>query len=235
MKPCELIIATELAKVLSKSALQTFSLSRAWGFDDPSADDVVKTLKDLRDVQSSALIIGGMALLFHGYERLTTNVDLLYSLDDSHILERLESYFRIESVSKIGWHRLLHKETNFPLRLVPEGYKAAFGVIPGPDRIGGKDGFVSLDGLIWLKLISIKGRDPVDIIEMAKIKSIGLHTIKDKLPIDIQERFEGLFAIAMKEIENDPHRLPDEIVERERIRKERIEAARARRNAKAKR
>ncbi len=195
-----------MAATLTASHLTAFNFAKAWGFvKTPSADEILATLKDLQPVQGSSLVIGGLAVGYHGWERVTGDVDILYAHADGLILQRLKKDFKIVLKAKNGWHHLEHRKTKVRLELIPEGGLATYGFIPGPKTVGGEGGFISLHGLAWLKLVSGRSQDIADLVQLAKIRMDDMRAAKDRLPPELQPRFEEVLVQAQKELDFDPH------------------------------
>lgn len=172
-------------------------------------EEMARTLADFQKVQGRALVIGGVAVIHHGYRRYTHDVDALYSYHDAGILKRLESDFRLVLRAESGWHHLEHRETGVRLELIPEGGLTTYGFIPAPKTAGGENGVISLSGLIWLKLVSGRSKDDADVIEVAKVRMAEVEACLAKLPSELHERFNELIARAKRELANDPSRRPD--------------------------
>lgn len=192
--------------ILTASQLATFEFARGCGLKTPSATDIERTLEDLRQAQGTALIIGGMAVIRYGYERLTKDIDILYAHADGNILNRLDACFKIVLKAVNGWHHLEHRQTGVRLELIPEGGLTTYGFIPGPQTVGGADGFISLFGLVWLKLVSGRAKDDADIVEIAKQNMVTVADLRDKFHPELQDRFDAVIVRAKKEIENNPNR-----------------------------
>ena len=176
----------------------------------PSAEDIARTLDDLRKVQGPALIIGGIAVIHHGYERFTKDIDILYNeYHDPRILERLAPYFKVVLKAASGWHHLAHRKTHVRLKLVPEGRLTTYGFIPSAGKVRGEGGLVSVLGLVWLKLVSGRARDEGDVVELLKLHMSEMSGLGDKLPPELRERFTALLARAKRELETDPNLNPD--------------------------
>lgn len=209
--PAERIMAEA---VLTASQLATFDFARGAGaVQTPSSEDLARALEDLRKVQGSALIAGGVAVIHYGYERSTKDVDVLYAYVDSKILERLKPYFKLVKKLKSGWHKLEHRETGVRLELIPEAALGTYGFIPGPKTVGGDGTFISLLGLVWLKLVAGRSKDEPDVVELAKIRFGELEALREKLPLELRDRFAELLAQAKREIEKDPSRPPEDLAQ----------------------
>jgi hypothetical protein len=190
---------------LTPSQLATFDFVRgAGGMNTPSSEDLQRTLKDFGEVQGSALVAGGMAVIHYGYERSTKDIDALYANADSKILERLKPYFRLTLKSPVGWHHLEHRKTGVRLELIPEGVLGTYGFIPGPKAVGGENGFISLYGLVWLKLISWRPQDRADLDILAKARMSEFAALRERLHPEMLERFDAVIAEAKRDMAFDP-------------------------------
>ncbi|MBI3828329.1 MAG: hypothetical protein HY291_02360 [Planctomycetes bacterium] len=209
------------ATVLRKSHLATFDFmrgavefSRGKGMSKtPPSKDIDRALKDLRKVQGEALLIGGIAVGHHGHERATKDIDILYANWDTKILERLSPYFKVVLKAESGWHHLEHRKNGVRLELIPEGGLTQYGFIPAPKTVGSDDGFITLLGLVWLKLVSGRSQDNTDVIQLAKLRFEDVKRVHEKLPSELRDRLTELLGQARKEMDNDPHRLPDSVKE----------------------
>jgi|GEM_PF-775080 len=198
--------------VLTSAQLATFDFSRGVGaVHTPSSEDLKATLADLSKVLGSALVTGGVAVVHYGYERSTKDIDVLYANHDEYdLLRRLKKDFKLVRKSTSGWHHFDHRKTKVRLELIPEGAVGTYGFIPGPKTVGGDSGFISLLGLVWLKLVAGRGRDIADMIDLAKLRMEEMVALQDRLPPENRERFAEVLAQARKEMAFDPGRLPDD-------------------------
>ena len=192
--------------VLSRSQLAVFDFGRAFGaVDTPSSQNLEHTFQDVSKALGSALVVGGMAVIHHGYERGTQDVDIIYfNHDEADILRRLKKEFKVVTKAKSGWHHLQHRKTKVRLELIPEGGLGTYGFIPSPKVLGSDGGFVSLRGLIWLKLIAGRMQDLADIVILAKQRMKVLRGVKRELPPEFHARYEELLVQAQRELDTDP-------------------------------
>ena len=194
--------------VLKRSYLRTFAFAKAWGFvKTPTPEAILKTVTDAKKVLGDALFIGGIAVGHHGHERTTEDVDILYPNYSEHeFLRALQKDFKIVIKAESGWHQLEHRKTKVRVELIPEGGLGTYGFIPGPKTVGGKDGFISLLGLAWLKLVSARSQDIADLVNLAQKQMRGMHALTAKLPPELRERFQAVLTQAQFEMDNDPLR-----------------------------
>lgn len=180
--------------------------------DTHSSEAIAKTLEDLRNAQGSALIVGGMAVIHYGYRRYTHDADILYAnADEFDLLRRLKKNFKTVLKAQSGWHHLEHRKTKVRLELIPEGGLGTYGFIPGPKTVGGDAGFISLLGLVWMKLVAGRGKDDADLLELAKSRWNEMNSVIERLPPELGERYTELLAKAKRELQHDPGRLPDDL------------------------
>jgi hypothetical protein len=192
---------------LTRSQLATFDFVRTLGgMNTPSSEDLQRTLADLSPVLGSALVIGGMAIVHHGYERSTKDIDILYAnRDEADLLRRLKKSFKIVRKAQSGWHHFEHKKTKVRLELIPEGGLTNYGLIPGPKTVGGQNGFISLLGLVWLKLVSGRLQDTGDLGVLAKLHMPRMRALAEKLPVELHGRYVEILDQAQRELDSDPN------------------------------
>ena len=198
---------------LTPSALATFDFVNAAGasmgrkMQTPDSATISKALADFRAVQDKALIIGGIAVIHYGLERSTKDIDALYfDWDEAGILKRLDEKFKRVNNATNGWHHFQHRETDVRLELIPEGGLTTYGFIPSPKAVGGVDGYISLSGLVWLKLVSRRPRDEADISDLALIRMSDVEACRVHIPTELHECFDAIIARTKQIIANDPNR-----------------------------
>jgi hypothetical protein len=189
---------------LTPTQLDIFDFARHFAMDSIGSDAVENVLSDLKPLLGSALVIGGLAVNYHGYKRYTDDADILYAAADGTILKRLSKKFKLVKKGKSGWHGFEHKATKVRLELVPEGGLTTYGFIPGPHFFGGDNGFLPLLGLVWLKLVAGRLKDDADIAELAKRRFDDVAATREKLPTELLERFDALMARVQRELKSDP-------------------------------
>lgn len=165
-------------------------------------------------------VIGGIAVALHGYERTTSDRDLLASREDA---ERMAAALEQDN----DWQRqdnkefsFLHVPTNCPVEIAASGDPAAEGAIsysfPKLSELamsGSLEGVpvVSLNDLIFLKLIAGRARDHADIMELCKLHmdNIDFEAILARLdPADVarREKLAEIREQAPMEIEAEQQR-----------------------------
>ncbi len=183
-----------------------FDFARGIALTTPSSNDVQKVLEDLKPILGSAIVIGGLAVIHHGYVRATDDADILYAHADVTIFKRLAEKFKVGKKAKNGWHKFEHKATKVRLELIPEGGLTTYGFIPGPHFFGSDNGFLPLWGVMWLKLVSGRAKDEADIIELAVRRLEDVKATRSKLPPEFLERFDAMIVRAKAQIASDPYK-----------------------------
>lgn len=189
---------------LTRSQLETFDWALYFKANKLGARGIQLLLQDLAPRLGTALVVNGLAVVHHGYERYTRDANLLYGNSDSEILHRLSGPFKLIKKSEGGNHCLQHAESEIKLQLIREGTPVQHGVIPGPHLLESDNGFVSLWGLILLKLLRGLALDDADICEVAKRRMTDVYNSRGKLPYDFHARFDKLITQAKFEMEHDP-------------------------------
>jgi len=203
---------------LTQAELEIFAFGKGMemalgGMQVHGPEEMAKTFEDLRKVQGTALVIGGLAVIHYGYQRYTHDIDILYAYSDARILDRLKTDFKLVKKLKSGWHKLEHRKTGVRLELIPEGALGTYGFIPGPKAVGGENGFISLFGLVWLKLISWRPQDRADLDLLAKKRLSEFTALRERLHPEMHERFDQVIAEAKWGMEHDPSQAPDDLTQ----------------------
>lgn len=134
----------------------------------------------LAAVDAEAVLGGGWAVWRHGFlGRVTQDVDIVLAAD------RVEEFLRVAGVSGFDvlpqqpgrWPKLMHKETQIEVDILPEGQrpgtasKPAPTVLPAPSAIGAagtKLRYITLPALVELKLAAGRARDESDVVELVR-------------------------------------------------------------------
>src|SRR5437773_227754 len=129
---------------------------------------VLKTLSRKEGIPMA--IVGGMAAIKHGYERLTQDIDIVVAKQHLDPLIRVAPNYGIKIIWRDphGWHKLSYEAMK--IEIVPEGAQAskdAPTTIPGPRHLGVEDGvdYASLAGWMETKLSSGRRQDQADVVQ----------------------------------------------------------------------
>jgi hypothetical protein len=174
--------------------------------------DKIRYITETYDIPG--VLVGGLAVIKHGYHRTTGNIDVVAAVDQlSKLVESAQKEgFGFDHLGR-GWHRLSYNGVR--VGLVPEGSRAsktAPTLIPGPGRLGVTEGlkFVCLPGLMELKISSGRYKDHSDVIELIKrvrdedIMSCKIHL--EKVHPDYLQKFAELYERAKEEMIQEEER-----------------------------
>jgi len=175
--------------------------------------DVLKTLSQKEAIPIA--IVGDIAAIRHGYERLTNDVDVVIGRQFLDSIIRVAPQYGIKVIwqDPHGWHKLEYEGVR--IEVVPEGAKPnkdAPTTIPGPSQLGVPDGlgYASLEGWMETKLGAGRRQDQADVVQVLKklnpaaIASVrahiaGVHAIYLRL-------FEELLVAAGEEKQQEQER-----------------------------
>lgn len=183
---------------------------------DPKLEAALDALKDLSRKEAIPFaIVGGLAAIYHGYERLTVDVDVVVGEDALDIVARVAPRYGIKVVWRdpAGWHKLHYEGVN--IDVLPEGglpRKDAPTTIPSPDQLGVREGveYAKLAGWMETKLASYRVRDQADVVQvMKKTTAAMLARVRrhvDKVHQVYLRRFDELLAAAKEEMQQERER-----------------------------
>jgi hypothetical protein len=127
--------------------------------------------KLLEDAGVAFRLVGGVAVVHHGYARTTEDLDVLVASDAP---PRIDAHLASHGFERTSAARLRHVPTGVRVDLLVEGTplpRDATRAYPSPDTLGQspRDPHVtSLRGLVELKLRSHRHRDLADVVELLK-------------------------------------------------------------------
>jgi len=163
-----------------------------------------------------AVLGGGWAVWRHGFVgRVTQDLDVVLPQ------ERIDEFIRTASVagfdalpSRPGrWPKLLHRDTQVQVDILPEGgrpgtaAKLAPTTIPHPDKMGAQPGrlrYMEFPSLIVLKLAAGRVRADADITELLRVnpdKISGLREFVASVHADYAAKFDALSLRAKEQID----------------------------------
>jgi hypothetical protein len=168
----------------------------------------------LLTVRAEAVVAGGWAVWRHGYlGRVTQDVDIVVPAEAIDELLRVAAVSGFEVFPPRGavWPKLRHKESDVNVDLLPEGAtpgtasKPAPTTIPHPSRLGAQPSclkYISLAGLIELKLAAGRARDESDVVELVLLNPDRVDAVRRRLATVHEryvERFDELVALAREQ------------------------------------
>jgi hypothetical protein len=146
----------------------------------------------LQATACEAAVGGDWAVWRHGFvNRVTQDIDIVLPVDriEEFLKVAALSGFRVLSSVPGRWPKLLHKETDVQVDILPEGERPgsppelAPTTIPSPRKLGAVPGaltYLGIDALVELKLAAARFKDKADVVEIlranpSEIDSIRMH------------------------------------------------------------
>lgn len=160
-------------------------------------------------------IVGGLAAIYHGYERFTKDIDIAVRSSNLDVLARVAPRYGIKVIWKDpeGWHKLQCEGVS--IDVVPEGRKPrkdAPTMIPSPEHLGVRKGagYAKLAGWMETKLGSFRVQDQADVVQVIKLTSAATvrrtRKFLGKAHTIYLQRFDELLAAAKDEKEQERER-----------------------------
>lgn len=163
-----------------------------------------------------AVMGGGWAVWRYGYvARVTQDVDIV--LPETNIADFLRTAplagFEVLAAPAGRWPKVQHKDTDITVDILPEGgrpgvpSRQAPTLIRHPATMGGDESrlkYITLIGLVELKLAADRARDRNDIVELIRANPDELTAIRSHLAtihLDYLSRFEALAKEAAEQDE----------------------------------
>jgi hypothetical protein len=140
--------------------------------------EAIKALQNLSEGEGIPIVmIGEMATIYHGYESVTMDLDVVVSAQDfDQIIKPCLKYgFEIRGYNSGGIHKLLYK--GLEIKVIKEGMFASgsddLKAMPGPADLDVGHGLqcISLPQWVRLKLSGGRIKDRADIVEVIKRKN----------------------------------------------------------------
>ena len=147
----------------------------------------------LEAVGCEAVLAGGWAVWRHGYTaRVTQDIDIVLAADQVDDFLRVASVsgFRILPQPEGRWPKVLHKQTDIRLDILPEGARPGSSSNPAPTTIGhpsemGGSGthlrYIRLPSLVELKVAAGRARDEFDVVELVRENANRVDSIREHL------------------------------------------------------
>jgi len=147
----------------------------------------------LQIVGSEAVLGGGWAVWRHGFHgRMTQDVDIVLPAN------RVDEFLRVAAFSGFDilpqpagrWPKLMHKETDIKVDILPEGERPGTQSNPAPTTMphpaamgaaGARLRYISLHALIELKLAAGRPRDDGDVAELIRANPNEVEAIRAHL------------------------------------------------------
>lgn len=165
----------------------------------------------LQALDCPAVVAGGWAVWRHGYVgRVTEDVDIVLPADriDEFLNAAAFSGFERLPVRPGHWPKVRHKESDIKVDVLPEGAtpgtasRLAPTTIPHPDLLGAEGNtlkYISLSGLIELKLAAGRARDESDVVELIRANAeqvLGIRNHLASVHVRYVSQYDSLVAKA---------------------------------------
>jgi hypothetical protein len=149
-------------------------------------------------------LVGGVAVVHHGYARTTEGVDVLL---ESGGPARLRPALASHGFEAVGELRLRHIPTGVRVDLLVAGSpmpRAGSGAYPSPDALEASPrdaAIVGLAGLFGLKLRARRHRDLADVVELLKgLDELRYTTVESEVERDLRPALADLRRDALEEL-----------------------------------
>ena len=144
------------------------------GQEDSEFDRVLDVLRRLSRKENIPLaIVGGLAAIRFGYERLTQDIDIVVGREHLDTIIRVAPSYGVKVIwhAPDGWHKLSCE--GIKIEVVPEGARAskdAPTTIPSPRQLGVNEGsdYATLEGWMETKLSAARTQDRADVVQVLK-------------------------------------------------------------------
>ena len=176
--------------------------------DLPPVDGALGAVRALlEDAGAKFKIVGGVAVVHHGYARTTVDVDVLLESDGP---AKLRPSLATHGFEEAGELRLRHIPTGVRVDLLVAGApmpRAGSGTYPSPDALAASPrdaGIVGLPGLLGLKLRARRHRDLADVVELLKgLDEVRYTEVEAAVDRDLRPALADLRRDALEELADD--------------------------------
>jgi hypothetical protein len=173
----------------------------------PPVDVALDALRALlEDAGVAFRIVGGVAVIHHGYARTTEDLDVLVAAGSAaHIDAKLAGH----GFERTSVNRLRHVSTGVRVDVLVSGdpLPRGAGVYPSPDSVGAspRDPQVAdLRGLVELKLVAGRHRDIADVVELLKrLDEIRYTELESAVAPAWRPELAGLRRDAIEELQQE--------------------------------
>jgi hypothetical protein len=181
------------------------AFARAMRPDLPAVDQGLAALRAaLAEAGVAYALVGGVAVLHHGYVRSTRDLDLLISRE---ALDRALAALRQHGFERVAERRLHHAPSGVDVDLLVAGEpRPRPGAPPYPDpeqleRSPRENDVVALPGLLELKLVAGRHQDIADVVALLKPLDDGAYLrLEAALPAPLRSTLFALRRDALDEL-----------------------------------
>ncbi len=155
---------------------------------------VVKALDHVLDIlDCEAVVGGGWAVWRHGFlGRVTQNIDVVLPSGQVEEFLRVASLSGFQRLPEVTgrWPKLIHKETDILVDILPEGgrpgtpSRPAATTVPHPSQLGASGTslrYINLPSLVELKIAAGRTQDLADIIRLIQANKDRVEAIREHL------------------------------------------------------
>src|SRR5262245_49155939 len=147
----------------------------------------------LQATNCTSVLAGGWAVWHHGFVgRVTQDLDIVVpaALVDELLRVAGVSGFQVLARPEGRWPKLLHKDTDVEVDLLPEGGRPGTAAHPAPTTIphpsvlgagGNTLQYIKLPALIELKMAAGRARDESDVVELVRVNPEQVEAIREHL------------------------------------------------------
>ena len=176
--------------------------------ETPAIDDALPALRALlADAGARYKLVGGVAVVHHGYARMTDDIDVLV---DPASLPAIDARSSAYGFTRASGSRLVHGRTGVRVDLLVAG---APGPRPGDPPYPAPDGVaasprdaavVDLGPLLEMKLRARRHQDLADVVALLKIVDDGRYVaLEAEMPVDLRPALARLRDDALEELALD--------------------------------
>jgi hypothetical protein len=194
------VIVDPTAEVLAR--LRRFA--RAMAPELPAVDEALGDVRRLlQDAGVRFKLVGGVAVVHHGYARTTEDIDVLV---ETGALARLQPMLGSHGFERSSDARIRHVATGVRVDLLFAGspMPRGDGTYPSPEALLGSPrdpSIVALPGLLGLKLRSRRHRDLADIVELLKrLDDAHYIDVEASVPRELRHALAALRVDALEEL-----------------------------------
>lgn len=173
--------------------------------DVPRVDEALPLLRHLlEDSGVQFKLVGGVAVVHHGYVRATDDLDVLV---EAGALERMRPLLGPHGFVEEGESRLRHVATGVLVDLLVAGRplpRAGAGHYPSPLEVGASPtdaAIVDLPWLVILKLRAARHQDLADVVALlGPLDDLAYPLLESQVPVELRPRLADLRRDALEEL-----------------------------------
>lgn len=183
---------------------RVLAFGRAVKPDLPAVDSALVALRDLLASAGTAyVVVGGVAVVHHGYVRTTRDIDLIVEASDG---SRLESILGGAGFERLRVNRWRHQASGVEVDLlfagdpIPPAAKRRYPA-PGAVARSPREGdIVDLPPLLELKLAAARHQDLADVVGLlGELDQVAYNNVEAAVEVSLRPQLAALRQDAMEE------------------------------------